>query len=140
MQERARQMIEIARAGAGSLLAREVGETVDVPRVAPRSSTSSCSGYREYDLVDTPKGRALRRSAEQSGLGILSNVERLRVREARAARRTSSRPSARRIEDGDLLIYSKTNRSSTVHRRARMDYIGVRKVDAGRLASSARPA
>ena len=44
-----------------------------------------------------------------------------------------------RIEGGDLLIYSKTNRPSTVHRRARMDYIGVRKVSAeGRIVGETR--
>ncbi len=34
------------------------------------------------------------------------------------------------IEQGPLLIISKTNAESTVHRRARMDYIGVKKLDA----------
>ncbi|MGH2579023.1 MAG: NAD-glutamate dehydrogenase, partial [Actinomycetota bacterium] len=44
-----------------------------------------------------------------------------------------------RIEGGDLLIYSKTNRPSTVHRRARMDYIGVRRVSPeGRIVGELR--
>ncbi|HEX6400739.1 MAG TPA: NAD-glutamate dehydrogenase domain-containing protein, partial [Actinomycetota bacterium] len=44
-----------------------------------------------------------------------------------------------RIEGGGLLIYSKTQAYSTVHRRARMDYIGVRKVDAsGQIVGEAR--
>ncbi len=45
----------------------------------------------------------------------------------------------RRIEDGDLLVFSKTNAYSSVHRRARMDYIGVRKVNAqGEIVGEAR--
>jgi NAD-specific glutamate dehydrogenase len=45
----------------------------------------------------------------------------------------------RRIEDGDLLVFSKTNAYSTVHRRARMDYIGVRHVSPdGEIVGEAR--
>jgi NAD-specific glutamate dehydrogenase len=45
----------------------------------------------------------------------------------------------KRIEDGDLLVVSKTNSYSTVHRRARMDYIGVRRVSAeGQIVGEAR--
>ncbi len=94
-------------------------------------------GYREYDLVDTPAGRALA-AVLQSGLGILSKP-------GWSAYDTpvllsAIEPNLRgRIEGGDLLIYSKTNRPSTVHRRARMDYIGVRKVSAeGRIVGEAR--
>jgi glutamate dehydrogenase len=44
-----------------------------------------------------------------------------------------------RIEDGDLLVISKTKAYSTVHRRARMDYVGVRKVSPdGRITGEAR--
>ena len=54
-----------------------------------------------------------------------------------SARRSRSPPGSRRwirsirrrIEDGDLLVFSKTNAYSSVHRRARMDYIGVRIVN-----------
>src|SRR5207244_10853150 len=43
------------------------------------------------------------------------------------------------IEDGDLLVISKTKAYSTVHRRARMDYVGVRKVSPdGRITGEAR--
>ena len=49
------------------------------------------------------------------------------------ARRRSTRiePSLReRLLGGDLLVVSKTNRFSTVHRRAKMDDITVKRVDA----------
>jgi len=43
------------------------------------------------------------------------------------------------LEGGPLLIISKTNASSTVHRRARMDYIGVKRLDAeGRVIGEYR--
>jgi len=34
-----------------------------------------------------------------------------------------------RIEGGDLLLISKTNRQSRVHRRARMDSIDLKRID-----------
>src|SRR5690606_28138172 len=40
---------------------------------------------------------------------------------------------------GPMLVISKTNAESTVHRRARMDYIGVKKLDdSGRVAGERR--
>ncbi len=44
-----------------------------------------------------------------------------------------------RVLDGELLIVSKTNRLSPVHRRERMDYVGVRRVSpAGEIVGEAR--
>ena len=73
-----------------------------------------------------------------SGLGILADE----------ASSTYARPQPladlpedrrERALEGDLLIVSKTNRLSTVHRHARMDYVGVRKVSAdGRITGEAR--
>jgi glutamate dehydrogenase len=49
-------------------------------------------------------------------------------------------PKLREVfESGPVLIISKTNAESTVHRRARMDYIGVKKLDkAGRAVGEHR--
>ncbi len=83
-------------------------------------------GYREYELLETKEGRAIR-AVSGSGLGILSDVAKSTFSELTLLADLS--PDVRnRIEDGELLIYSKTQAYSTVHRRARMDYIGVRKV------------
>jgi glutamate dehydrogenase len=77
-------------------------------------------------------------AAPGSGLGILSKVE-WSAYEKPCCSTRSSRTCAARIEGGDLLIYSKTNRTSTVHRRARMDYIGIRRVSPeGRIVGEAR--
>jgi glutamate dehydrogenase len=125
MRDRVRGMIDIARAGAVRYSAREVGDTIEFVEWL-LADNFVLLGYREYDLIDTPQGRALH-AAENSGLGILSKVDRSGF--AEPVLLSSIEPALRRrIEDGDLLIYSKTNRSATVHRRARMDYIGVRRV------------
>ena len=83
-------------------------------------------GYREYDLLDLARwpGDPCDRGF---GLGILSDVSRSTFADVTPL---DSLPSyiRRRIEDGDLLVISKTKAYSTVHRRARMDYVGVRKV------------
>ena len=136
MRDRAGRMIEIAREGSVLYGADEVAETVafldwllDLNFVF--------LGYREYDLVDLPGGRALV-AAPGSGLGILSKSGWSAYEEPVLL--DSIEPALRaRIEGGDLLIYSKTNRLSTVHRRARMDYIGVRRVSPdGRIVGEAR--
>ena len=83
-------------------------------------------GYREYDLVEATGGRALV-VAPGSGLGILSKED---WSSHHRPTPLAAIPEAlrARVEDGELLIYSKTNAMSTVHRRARMDYIGVRRL------------
>jgi glutamate dehydrogenase len=85
-------------------------------------------GYRAYDMVEESGARARSIVVEPgSGLGILRNE----------AGSTFSQPVKLRdlpegfrslAEGGPILIISKTNAESTVHRRARMDYIGVKKL------------
>src|SRR6266508_2219778 len=88
-------------------------------------------------MIETPEGRALH-VVPESGLGILSKPRWSSYDTPVPLSRIEPNLRAR-IEGGDLLIYSKTNRPSTVHRRARMDYIGVRKVSAqGRIVGETR--
>ena len=136
MRDRAGRMIEIARAGSVLYGADEVAETVAFLEWL-LDLNFVFLGYREYDLVDLPGGRALA-AAAGSGLGILSKPGWSAYEEPVLL--DSIEPALRaRIEGGDLLIYSKTNRLSTVHRRARMDYIGVRRVSPdGRIVGEAR--
>jgi glutamate dehydrogenase len=86
-------------------------------------------GYRAY-RVDEHEGEPVGRVELGSGLGVL--------RDEGASSFASPRPIAhlperqrKALETGPLLIISKTNSISTVHRRARMDYIGVKRLDAG---------
>jgi glutamate dehydrogenase len=136
MKAAVRGMIEIARAGSALYPPDEVEETVAFLEWL-LDLNFVFLGYREYALVDEPEGRALA-VVEGSGLGILSKVAWSAYE--RPVPLSSIEPNLReRIEGGELLIYSKTNRPSTVHRRARMDYIGVRRVSPeGRIVGEAR--
>ncbi len=127
MQERVKHMIELARGGAVRYSPQEVGETVDFLDWLLQYNFVLL-GYREYELLELePEQRAIR-AVPGSGLGILSDVQRSAF--ADPTRLSALDPVIRRrIEDGDLLVFSKTNAYSSVHRRARMDYIGVRIVN-----------
>jgi len=136
MLARLRHMTDLARAAAVRYSPREVGETVDFLDWLAQLNFVLL-GYREYELVDLPHGRAIR-TVPSSGLGILSDTARSAFAEATPL--DALDPAIRaRIEDGDLLVFSKTNAYSTVHRRARMDYIGVRRVNGeGEIVGEAR--
>jgi glutamate dehydrogenase len=94
-------------------------------------------GYRGYDLVDHEGERCVQVEAG-SGLGILRKEDQSTFAQPVPV---SSLPEGLQkvAESGPILIISKTNASATVHRRARMDYIGVRKVDdEGRIVGERR--
>jgi glutamate dehydrogenase len=94
-------------------------------------------GYREYDMIPDDGGRAVRVRSD-SGLGILRDEERSRFAEPVPASDLAPDLRARALA-GPLLIFSKTNSESPVHRRARMDYVGVKKLDpAGEVAGERR--
>ena len=86
-------------------------------------------GYRAYDLIADEGGRTNVVVVSGSGLGILRNEARSRFAEAVPL---AGAPAATRtlVESGPMLVVSKTNAESTVHRRARMDSIGIRRLDA----------
>lgn len=84
-------------------------------------------GYRAYDIVDVESGPAIQLEAG-SGLGLLRAEDRSTY--AAPVPMDDLTEAMRKLAlDGPLLIISKTNAESTVHRRARMDYIGVKKLD-----------
>jgi glutamate dehydrogenase len=79
-------------------------------------------GSRGYELVD-----GALRVIPGSGLGLLDDESRSAF--AKPVPVESLDPRLReRALGGDLLLVSKTNGLSPVHRRARMDYIGIRKI------------
>ncbi|CAN5883026.1 NAD-glutamate dehydrogenase [soil metagenome] len=128
MVETAGHMADLARAGAGQFGAVEVDEAVAFLEWL-RNDNFVFLGYREYRISETPNGPALQ-GVTGSGLGILSDAE---TSKAADPILLSSLPSdvADRYEQGDLLVISKTNRLSVVHRRARMDYVGIRMIGSG---------
>ena len=85
-------------------------------------------GYRGYDLVrEAPHASVVVEAG--SGLGILRDESTSRY--SQPVPLDELDPALRSLtEDGPTLIISKTNAESTVHRSARMDYIGVKKLDA----------
>ncbi len=136
MRERVNRMIELAEAASVRYPDDEVAETVAFLRWLLEENFVFL-GYREYDLVDAEGERALA-VVPGSGLGILSKPG-WSSYERPVPLRSIERGLRERIEGGSLLIYSKTNRASTVHRRARMDYIGIRKVAPdGRIVGESR--
>lgn len=84
-------------------------------------------GYRGYDVVEVDGEPAVRVEAG-SGLGLLRNESTSQY--AIPVPLSKLHPSIRALaEEGPTLIISKANTESTVHRRARMDYIGIKKLD-----------
>ena len=83
-------------------------------------------GYRGYDLVEIEGGTAIV-VQPGSGLGVLRNDAESSY--AAPVLVSHLRPGIRElVGGGPSLIISKTNALSTVHRLARMDYIGVKKL------------
>ncbi|UIJ71864.1 NAD-glutamate dehydrogenase [Aurantimonas sp. HBX-1] len=94
-------------------------------------------GCREYDYLPEAGGEAMaRRSAE--GLGILADPD-VRIL-GRPARPLTTTPEIRAfLEAPTPLIVTKANARSRVHRRAYMDYVGIKEYDdSGRFAGEVR--
>ena len=85
-------------------------------------------GYREYDLI-TVEGEDALRPVVDSGLGILrqEHGDDDAVSLSFAILPATVRAKAR---EPHVLVLSKANSRSTVHRSAYMDYIGIKKFDA----------
>jgi len=81
-------------------------------------------GYREYALLEDPAGAVIQAVAG-SGLGILRSDTAARHPLADMPPGTRDKALERR-----LLIVTKANSRSTVHRRVYLDYIGVKSFDA----------
>ncbi len=82
-------------------------------------------GYREYDLLTDDDGSDVLISRPESGLGILRS-------QASTRKSFSHLPDQVRAKarEPKLLVVTKANRRSTVHRPAYLDYVGVKRFDA----------
>ncbi len=94
-------------------------------------------GYREYAITKEDDGPAVH-TVPGSGLGLLADISNSNV--DKPVQLSTLRPElAARYLDGPLLTITKTNRRSTVQRDTKMDYIGLRLVDAwGKTTGEAR--
>ncbi|MFV2000374.1 MAG: NAD-glutamate dehydrogenase [Acidimicrobiia bacterium] len=82
-------------------------------------------GYREYEITG-PDGNKTVCAVPKTGLGILDG----NGSEPTAMLLSELPPHLReRYQGGSLLVITKTNRHSTVHRDARMDYVGIRRLN-----------
>ncbi len=83
-------------------------------------------GYRDYDLVQEGDEDILR-VVPSSGLGILRETSHTKVSQSFA----TVTPEVRRLaRTPELLVLTKANSRSTVHLRAYLDYVGVKRLDA----------
>ena len=82
-------------------------------------------GYREYDLA-TEDGEEVLRSVPESGLGILRQAGSKPVSRSFSRLPAEAREMARKPR---LLMLTKANSRSTVHRPSYLDYIGVKRFD-----------
>ncbi|HWG70443.1 MAG TPA: NAD-glutamate dehydrogenase, partial [Steroidobacteraceae bacterium] len=91
-------------------------------------------GYREYRLQGR-KGRESLQPIEATGLGILRHGH----KPPDSANRTQSSDIRRQSRSRDIVLVTKANFQSTVHRPGYLDYVGVKHFDArGRLAGEKR--
>lgn len=94
-------------------------------------------GVREYDYVGGEKRGQLVR-ADIPALGILSDPS-IRVMQRGDEQMTTTDEIRAFLNSRDVLIVTKANVRSVVHRRIHMDYIGVKKYDAkGKLSGEIR--
>ena len=130
MVERVERMIEVAEAAGARYAARRDARVDRVPELAHR---------RQLHLSRLPRVRGRRRSTVSRRPG--SSRDRAwacsRTRPGHGSRSRCRWPSstsrcASGSSAGRSSIVSKTNAETTIHRKARMDYIGVKRVDAGR--------
>jgi glutamate dehydrogenase len=90
-------------------------------------------GYREYELTETPDGEALV-GRPGSGLGILRSDQNRSTAFASLPREVRSKAREPR-----MLVLTKANSRSTVHRPAYLDYVGVKTFDtAGNVVGERR--
>ena len=82
-------------------------------------------GYREYDLLVDDDGSDVLVSRPETGLGILRSD--IPTRKSFSHLPDQVRAKAR---EPRLLVVTKANRRSTVHRPAYLDYVGVKRFDA----------
>ncbi len=127
-------MLETAKSSVHHYSYEEVTETVDFLTWL-LNDNFVLLGYREYEVAESDAGSYVC-AIPESGLGILNG----NGSEPTSVLLRDLPPHLReRYTGGDLLVITKTNRHATVHRDARMDYIGIRKInEAGVMVAELR--
>ncbi|HUH06199.1 MAG TPA: NAD-glutamate dehydrogenase domain-containing protein, partial [Egibacteraceae bacterium] len=125
MRARVEAVIDEVRSHLGGHIPEDEGEEVVALLEWILDDHFVLLGSREYDVFES-EGRQVLQTSPGSGLGILADEARSSVG---APKPVDELPASVRIrvERHALLLVSRTNRTSTVHRQERMIYIGVRK-------------
>lgn len=92
-------------------------------------------GYREYDILEH-EGVPSLRATPGSGLGILSKPS--SAYEAPTPLADLQGGLRERVLGGRVVTVSKTNAEATVHRGARMDYLGIKRLGGGAVVGERR--
>jgi glutamate dehydrogenase len=122
MRSRAIELMKDLEANHGTVDDAEVAETAEFLNWLVVNHFTFL-GYRDYDLVERDGTSGLE-VIQSSGLGIL------RAEPERTF--TPLAPQAHKLVDGpDILVLTKANSRSTVHRPGYLDYIGIKKYNAG---------
>ena len=133
MTQRVESMISLARRGELALRRRRGPRGGRLPGLAAARQLRPAGRARVRDQgrrVPLHPGLGARHPGRRGALGVLH---------AGPARRSSRRRCATSRLGGELLIVDKANARAPVHRRERMDYVGVRRVTPdGELAGEAR--
>jgi glutamate dehydrogenase len=119
------RMVDLARIATGTFPEGDIDEAIAFLHWL-RQDNFVFLGYREYRLIDTEEGKAVQ-VVPNTGLGILADDARSKVSEP-VPLATLPKVLAARYLHGDLLAITKTNQPAPVHRRGKMDYIGVRLI------------
>ncbi|MEZ5175456.1 MAG: NAD-glutamate dehydrogenase [Acidimicrobiia bacterium] len=133
MRDAVGEMMAIAKKGISRYGYEEIDETVEFLEWL-LDDNFVFLGYKVYDISENGDLRIQSRAG--SGLGVLSKPGRAVTPIA-----LSDLPNyvTDRYFGGNLVVITKTNRHSTVHRDARMDYIGIRETnDEGRTTTEYR--
>jgi glutamate dehydrogenase len=121
-----------------TLPAQEVGEAQELLRWLADDHFTFL-GYREYDLVQTPDGEDVLAAVTGTGLGVLRSDPRAQSHAdgdpmagtmASASFGRLTAPARAKARERKLLVLTKANSRSTVHRPSYLDYVGVKKFDA----------
>ncbi len=122
---------ELAEVPPAHLPEQEVGEAWELMRWLADDHFTFL-GYREYDLVEH-EGEEVLRAIPGTGLGILRSDPVSHDTDHHPVSESFGRLSApvrAKAHEKKLLVLTKANSRSTVHRSAYLDYVGVKKFDA----------
>ena len=126
MVDRVDRMVEFAHEAGARYPKDDIGEAIAFLHWL-KADNFVFLGYREYDFRGAGDEETVQ-VVPGSGLGILSDAS-MSTYDSPVPL-SALKPTLReRIVGGPLVIVSKTNRQATVHRRVKMDYIGVKHVD-----------